>query len=145
MARVVIDTNVWVSSIINPFGFPAILRTYFENGLFDVLISEPMFEELAEVLNRPRIKNKYGINDGDIEQLLLLIEERSENIPLSGDVAICRDIDDNLVIETAIKGKADFLVSRDDDIKFDKDVFAFLLQHEVTVISISKFLDFIKQ
>ncbi|HQI57194.1 MAG TPA: putative toxin-antitoxin system toxin component, PIN family [Syntrophorhabdaceae bacterium] len=145
MTRVVIDTNVWVSSIINPFGFPAQLRKCFENGLFVVLISEAMLEELAEVLNRPRIRDKYGINKNDIEQLLLLIEERSENVLLEGDVSICRDLDDNFVIETAIKGKADFLVSRDDDIKFDRNVSTLLLQYKVTTISVANLLNFLGQ
>lgn len=99
-----------------------------------------MMAELAEVLNRPRIKAKYGISEDDIKELLILIEERSEHILLTGDINICRDKDDNVVIETAIKGQADFLVTRDDDIKFDKAVSSFLIKHGVSVISISKFL-----
>lgn len=113
--------------------------------MFHVAISEPMLEELSDVLNRPRIKDKYGITEGDIEELLILIEERSEHVLLSGDIIICRDKDDNFVIETAIKGQAAFLVTRDDDIKFDKQVSSFLLQYGVTVISLSKFLDLINK
>ena len=60
--KAVIDTNIWVSSLLNPFGFPAKLRKSFEEGMFHVAISEPMLEELSDVLNRPRIKDKYGIN-----------------------------------------------------------------------------------
>lgn len=142
--RAVIDTNIWVSSLLNPFGFPAKLRKSFEDGAFLAIISEPMLAELADVLSRPRIKDKYGITDGDIEELLILIEERSEHVMLSENVTICRDKDDNLVIETAIKGEAEHLVTRDDDIKFDKSVSAFLLQHNVSVVSIAKFLSLIK-
>lgn len=138
--RAVIDTNVWVSSLLNPFGFPAQLRKSFEEGAFHAVISEPMLVELAEVLRRSRIKDKYGIADSVIQELLILIEERSEHVLLSGDVAICRDEDDNLIIESAIKGRAEFLVTRDDDIKFDKKVSSFLLQYGVSVISIAKFL-----
>ncbi|OGW17439.1 MAG: putative toxin-antitoxin system toxin component, PIN family [Nitrospinae bacterium RIFCSPLOWO2_12_FULL_45_22] len=53
--KAVIDTNIWVSSLLNPFGFPARLRKSFEQGDFHVVISEPMLQELAEVLTRPRI------------------------------------------------------------------------------------------
>ncbi|OOP56916.1 MAG: hypothetical protein AYP45_06265 [Candidatus Brocadia carolinensis] len=42
----------------------------------------------------------------------MLIEERSEPVLISNDIAICRDGDDNLIVETAIKGKATFLVTR---------------------------------
>ena len=138
--KAVIDTNVWVSSLLNPFGFPARLRKSFEDGAFQAVISEPILEEIAEVLSRPRIKDKYRISEHDIKELLILIEEKAEHVLLSGDVTICRDKDDNLVIEAAIKGQASFLVTRDDDIKFSKEVCSFLLQNSVTVVSIVKFL-----
>lgn len=142
--KAVIDTNIWVSALLNPFGFPAKLRKSFEDGVFLAVISEPMLAELADVLSRPRIKSKYGITDADIEELLILIEERSEHVLLSDSVNICRDKDDNFVIETAIKGKAAHLVTRDDDIKFDEKVASFLSQHNVSVVSIAKFLPLIK-
>ncbi|MBI5214002.1 MAG: putative toxin-antitoxin system toxin component, PIN family [Nitrospirae bacterium] len=103
-----------------------------------------MLAELADVLSRPRIKDKYGITENDIEELLVLIEERSEHVLLSDDIVVCRDKDDNFVIETAIKGKSAYLVTRDDDIKFDKKVALFLSQHNVSVVSIAKFLPLIK-
>ena len=143
--KAVIDTNIWVSSLLNPFGFPARLRKSFEEGAFQSVISDPILEELAEVLNRPRIKRKYGISENDIKELLILIEERSEPVLISGDITICRDSDDNLIIETAIKGKAAFLVTRDDDIKFDKVVSPFLLPYGVSVITIAKFLALINK
>lgn len=143
--KAVVDTNIWVSSLLNPFGFPAKLRMLFAEGLFDVVISTPILEEIAEVLMRPRIRDKYEIAGDDVEGLLLLIEERAENVPISGDVAICRDKDDNLVIETAIKSGAKYLVTRDDDIKFDKAVASFMLKNGVTVISLQKFLDLISK
>jgi uncharacterized protein len=98
--KVVIDTNVWVSALLNPSGFPARLRTAFENGLFTPILSEPLVKELIEVLHRPRIRNKYGLDENDIRELLILIDERAESVLLSGTVDICRDKDDNLVIET---------------------------------------------
>ena len=143
--KVVIDTNIWVSSLLNPFGFPARLRKSFEEGAFHAVISEPILEELAEVLNRPRIKDKYGISGHDIKELLILIEEKAEHVLLSGDITICRDKDDNLVIETAVKGQAAFLVSRDDDIKFNKVVSTFLLQYSISVVSVAKFLALINK
>jgi conserved hypothetical protein TIGR00305 len=138
--KAVIDTNIWVSSVLNPFGFPARLRKSFEEGAFLAVISEPILEELADVLNRPRIKDKYGITENDIKELLILVEERAESVLLSGDIAICRDKDDNLIIETAIKGQTAFLVTRDDDIKFDKSVSSFLIQYGISVISVTRFL-----
>lgn len=145
VVRAVIDTNIWVSALLNPFGFPANLLTCFKDRAFHSVISEPILAELADVLNRPRIKDRYSITDSDIEELLILIEERSEHVMLSEGVSICRDKDDDFVIETAINGKAAYLVTRDDDIKFDEKVASFLSQHNVSVVSIAKFLPLINK
>jgi len=126
--RAVIDTNIWVSAILNPFGFPSRLRRAFEMGSFQPVISESMFSELAEVLNRPRIKDKYGLAADDIKELLVLIEERAETVHFLGDVKICRDGSDNMVIETAVRGRVEYLVTRDDDIKHYSEVSTFLRQ-----------------
>ena len=138
--RAVIDTNIWVSSLLNPHGYPAKLRKAFEEGLIEVIISEPILEEIADVLSRPRIRDKYGVTEADIRELLIMIEERSEHVIVSGDINICRDMDDNLIIETAIKGNAKYLVSRDDDIKMDMEVAEFLSGSGVLVLSVAKLL-----
>ena len=76
----------------------------------------------------------------DIRELLILIEERSDHVLVSGDINICRDMDDNLIIETAIKGKAKYLVSRDDDVKMDMEVTEFLSGLGISVLSVARFL-----
>jgi len=143
--RAVIDTNIWVSAILNPFGFPSRLRKSFTKGLFQPVISEPMFIELAEVLNRPRIKDKYGLAAADIKELLVLIEERSESVHISGGVKLCRDRNDDMVIETAIKGRVEYLVTRDDDIKHDGEVSSFLHQYNVSILTVAEFLSLIEK
>ena len=142
--RAVLDTNIWVSAILNPSGFPAEILRSFRNGDFLAVISEPIISEIADVLSRPRIKNKYGITEADILELLILIEERCEHVLLAGDIQVCRDPEDNGVIETAIKGHTSYVVTRDDDIKFDKSLEAFLTQKNVTPISTARFLKIIK-
>ncbi|HHT9126423.1 MAG TPA: putative toxin-antitoxin system toxin component, PIN family [Candidatus Brocadiia bacterium] len=52
---VLIDTNVWVSALINPFGLPAMIKKAWVEHRFNVVVSPFMLEELAEVLIRPRI------------------------------------------------------------------------------------------
>jgi hypothetical protein len=143
--RAVLDTNIWVSAILNPSGFPADILSSFRQGDFLAVISEPIISEIADVLSRPRIKNKYGITEADILELLILIEERCEHVLLAGDIRVCRDPEDNSIIETAIKGHAPYIVTRDDDIKFDKSVEAFLTQKNVTPISTARFLKIIKE
>jgi len=138
--RAVIDTNIWISALLNPSGYPALLRSAFEQGLFTVVISEPILDEIADVLTRPKFRDKYGITATDIQELLLLIEERAEYVLVSGDVNICRDKDDDLILETAVKSRVKYLVTRDDDIKADPKVEKFLSQFDIMILSVSKFL-----
>jgi putative PIN family toxin of toxin-antitoxin system len=143
--RAVVDNNVWVSSLLNPAGRPALLRKSFEEDAFHLIISEPLIEELADVLSRPWVKDKYGITDEDVEELLELIEDKSEHVLLSGVVNICNDRDDDLVIETALKGKTKYLVTGDSDITQNPEVLLFLSKHDVSVISIAEFLNIIEK
>jgi putative PIN family toxin of toxin-antitoxin system len=138
--KAVIDTNIWVSALLNPHGFPAKILKGFKKNLFQSVVSEPMLEELVEVFRRPRIKDKYGITEDEIKELIILIEEKSEHVFPSGTLELCRDKDDNFILETALYGRVEYLVTRDDDLKFDLNVSDFLLKNGIVVISVSKFL-----
>jgi uncharacterized protein len=58
----------------------------------------------------------------------------------SGELRLCRDPDDDVVLETAILGEAQFVVSRDDDIKRDLDLMTHLRANGVEVVSVAQFL-----
>ncbi|MBI5301475.1 MAG: putative toxin-antitoxin system toxin component, PIN family [Chloroflexi bacterium] len=137
---VLVDTNVWVSAFINPAGFPARLHRAWLDNRFQVVVSLPLLDELSEVLTRPRITRKYSIQASDVEELLQLMIRRSHIIVPTGSVRECRDPDDDLILETAILGQAQYAVSRDDDIKRDLDLIKHLDAHGVTVLSVQQFL-----
>ena len=101
-------------------------------------------DELIDVLNRPRIREKYEIEPETILELFLLIAQRADYVDVSGEIAVCRDKDDNLIIETAVKGEAEYLVTRDDDVKRDTRVVSFLGKYHVAVLSVSDFLKVLK-
>jgi putative PIN family toxin of toxin-antitoxin system len=86
VVKAVIDTNIWISALINPFGHPARLIKHFENRDFIAVISEPILDEIVDVLSRPRIKDKYDITPENIQELITLIEERTEHVLVSGDI-----------------------------------------------------------
>ena len=73
-----------------------------------------------------------------------MIEERADHVIVSGSTQICRDRDDNLILETAITGEAQYIVSRDDDVKFDRKVSDFLSQYGISVLTVMKFLNLIE-
>ena len=78
------------------------MKWALEMGLFVLILSEPLIAEIDEVLSRPRFKSRYGIVREDIEMLIHLLRERGEMVPVTGSIQMCRDPDDDMVIETAL-------------------------------------------
>ena len=117
MPRAVVDTNVWVSGSLNPSGAPARILALLRQQRFTPIVSSPLLDELRDVLGRPRIGRKYGISQADIEDLIALIRRHADEVVVTGSIRLCRDPDDDVVIETALRGNADVLVTHDDDLK----------------------------
>jgi putative PIN family toxin of toxin-antitoxin system len=139
MLRAVVDTNVWVSALLNPAGYPARVLEAFQNGRFVPVLSQPLVDELIEVLSRPRLVRKYKLAPDDVAQFVALPLERSESVSTQGNIQRCRDPHDDIVLETALTGGASFLVSRDDDIKRDEELVNSMLEG-VSVLSVEDFL-----
>ena len=58
-----------------------------------------------------------------------------------GTIRVCRDPSDDVVIETALRGRAAVLVSRDDDRNGDPQLFEFLSILGISALSVQRFLD----
>ena len=101
---------------------PARLVERWIQGHLTVIISLSLLEELNDVLSRTRLKRKYKIRDDEISEFLRLLAARTVLVPVNGRLAVCRDPDGNIVLETAIEGGAAYVVSRDDDVKRDPAV-----------------------
>ena len=134
------DSNIWVSAFLNPFGTPAQLKDAWLAGRIDIVASIPLLAEVNDVLRRPRIKRKYRIPEKDIAEFCELIAVRTTLVPLSGSLSICRDPDDDKILETALAGSVTYLVTRDDDIKHDPLVRQFLKAHDIHVVTVSRML-----
>ena len=136
-----VDTNVWISALINPRGHPARLMDAWLESQFQIVVSVALLDELVDVLSRPRIRDKYRLGAGDIAEFLRLIAENSIQVTTIGDLQLCRDPDDDLMLETALLGHAQFAVSRDDDLKRDQDLISKMNEHGIEVLSVQQFLD----
>jgi putative PIN family toxin of toxin-antitoxin system len=73
MMRAVIDTNILIRSILNPNGPTGRILELLRAGRFRLLYSEPLLEELADVLCRPRFRRKYNVSADDVSDILSLI------------------------------------------------------------------------
>ncbi|MFZ2362005.1 MAG: putative toxin-antitoxin system toxin component, PIN family [Anaerolineae bacterium] len=136
-----VDTNVWISALINPHGYPARLKNAWLDGKFQIVVSVALLDELTDVLSRPRIRNKYRLKTEEIGEFLRLIAEKSITVTTTGTLRLCRDPDDDLMLETALNGNAIFAVSRDDDLKRDQELISRMLEQGIEVLSVQRFLD----
>ena len=139
MHAVLLDTNILVSAFINPKSKPAKLLTHWKKRKFDLVISDILLHEFSEVIRRPRIKEKYSISDKEIKELEKIILDRAIFVPTSGELSLCRDPDDNVIIETAIVGKANYIVTGDKDIKTPQ-LIKHLAQNKIKIITVSQYL-----
>lgn len=88
----------------------------FLEGIFRAVYSDALLGELAGVLQRPRIRNKYGLGTGNPEALLVYLRGKGEQVEPSIPVLACRDAKDDMVLEAAVAGQADVIVSADKDL-----------------------------
>lgn len=138
---VVIDTNVWVSAFLNPEGFPARLIQAGKTGGFSIASSLPQLDELQEVLLRPRIMKIRHSTELEVEAYIAGIAAVVQLVPISGDLRLCRDPDDDMILETAIRAHANYVVSRDEDMTRDLDLIDHLRAWDIEAITVQRLID----
>jgi putative PIN family toxin of toxin-antitoxin system len=60
---VVIDPNVWVSAVINPYGAPARVVEAVADGVLVAVVTQQLLDELAAVLIRPKLRRWVSVAD----------------------------------------------------------------------------------
>jgi len=135
-----LDTNVWVSAFLKPNGPPGQVVAAWGHDEFSVVTSLLQVGEIAEVLTRPRLVRRFRYPRRDAETFVRLIAARATVVQISGELKICRDPDDDEILETAILGKSQYLVTRDDDLKRDLDLVKMARRNGVRVVSVRQFL-----
>jgi len=110
--KAVIDTNIWISFLIGKL--LAGLDDYILDGLLEVIISDEQLDEITTVLRRPKFRKHFTADD--IEEFLSLLYKSAQVVAVHHTIKDCRDEKDNFLLETAIRGKADYIVTGDKDL-----------------------------
>ena len=134
--RVVLDTNVLVSALLFEGEVTKLVAFWKENTIL-LLFSKETFDEFLRVLAYP----KFGLSPEEIKAIVetevLPYAETVEDMEGSFD---CRDPDDEKFLRCAVSGKAEFVVTGDEDL---------LLMEErplgTSIMRPGPFLDFIKR
>ncbi len=110
--KVVIDTNIWISYLLG-----SLLQGMDEKILskeIKVVVSDEMLKEISEVSSRPKFKNIFTAKR--IKELFSLLDSYAIVVSPSQKVNVCRDGKDNFLLEVALEGEADYLVTGDEDL-----------------------------
>jgi putative PIN family toxin of toxin-antitoxin system len=112
MQRIVLDTNVIIAGLQSRNGASNQLLRMVPERRFALLLSVPLFLEYEAVLKRPERLAVHGLSSEGIDTLLAVWA--SFGVPVNLHFLWrpqLRDVNDEMVLETAVNGRADGLVT----------------------------------
>jgi uncharacterized protein len=107
MIRVVIDTNILVSALLQPAGLPAQVFVLALGGSIQLCVSGEVYAEYEEVISRPRFQRDQEI----IDSTLRAIREQAFWVKPTETVRACSDPDDDIFLECAQASQAAYIVT----------------------------------
>ncbi len=128
--RVVFDSNVLLAALLFPEGRAAAAVENILDGSDDLVLSPPILREILSVLSR-----KFSRNREEISRVAVVLGEVGEIVDPSCRVAVFRDEPDNRILECAVEGNADAIVTG------DKAMLALGEFQGIRLISLAEYLD----
>ena len=130
-SRIVLDSNVILSAALFRQSTP---RQALDKASVSgqILISNQILGELQDVFSRPKF-DKYSskqVRNEFLNDFLTVVE----NVEIVQKIAACRDRKDDKFLELAVNGKADYIITGDQDL---------LVLHpfqNIAIISVSDYL-----
>jgi uncharacterized protein len=106
--RVVIDTNVFVSGL-NFAGKPGEILELFSKGDIEVFISPFILSEIERIF-----RERFEWGEGNIHRVLNRIKRQTILVHPKNKVSVIKENDDdNRILECAIEGRVQYLISGD--------------------------------
>jgi uncharacterized protein len=130
MSRVVLDTNVYISALMFG-GLPGSLLDLAFLRSFTLIISSPLLEELDE-----KLRDKFGVSPEDAAFLHARLERVAQVVEPRGILSvIAEDPDDNRVLECAVEGRAELIVSG------DRHLLKLAKYQGISIVTVRQFMD----
>jgi len=115
----------------------------FNEDKFQLVMSQPLMEELHLVWNRPRLRKR--IDSSQAIRLEQQLQYRALWVELKTVPPNCRDPKDLPVLATAIDGKAGIIVSGDDDLRADDDLREVMASYGIQLLGVHSFLKYLDE
>ena len=128
--RVVADTNILISAFL----FVGLPRVFLDRGLagaFSLVTSSALLNELDE-----KLSGKFAVPESKARAFLSQLKSKAAVVNPSFVLdAVSDDPDDNRVLECAVEGKADFIVSG------DRHLLRLGSYEAIAIVSVRQFLE----
>ena len=131
--RIVADTNVLISAALRPQGPPRAVVEAVRSTNGVLLFSDETFTELRSRFHRRKFDAYVGRQVRAV--WLAQLQAVSEWVSIVGAKLGCRDPDDDKLLETALMGQAECLVTG------DRDLLAMSPFHGIPIVTPGRFLD----
>ena len=128
--RVVFDSNVLIAALLFPEGRAAAAVENILDGSDELVLSPPILREILSVLAR-----KFSRDREELSRVAVVLGEMGEIVNPSRRLTVFRDEPDNRILECAVEGKADVIVTG------DKAMPAFGEYQGIRLISLAEYLD----
>jgi uncharacterized protein len=117
MIRATLDTNVLAPGIItSPQTVNGQVIQAWRDNKYSLVLSEVILTELSRTLSQPYFSAR--LTAAQIEAILNLIRSEATVVPLLIPVAgVATHPEDDLILATALSGKAHYLVTRDEKLQ----------------------------
>lgn len=132
--KIVLDTNIFISGIINSKSNAGRVMQEWRNNSFEIISSFELLEEIKKVLKYPKIAKITKWDNNKIEEFIEYLHFFTTIVDISKtNYSFEQDPNDNHIIETYIAGKCDYLITGDKALLSLKNEFNVIsLEHFVT-------------
>jgi len=136
--KVVFDTNIWLSGIFWKGEAYKIIEKCI-NKKVEIIITEEILNEIIDILNKELKFQKFIENrKQSIEDLLRTILSVSKLIKTTSRIDLIKDHpNDNIILEAALDGNADYIVS------YDKHILNMLEFRKIRILEPNEFLEIV--
>ena len=132
MARVDIDTDVLISALINNGKSRKLFLKLLEEHT--VILCSQMLAELADVISR----DKFSVTRSQVDRFISILVKKATIVSVSSiPKVMLEDPDDDVVLATALSGKAEYIVSG------DKHLLKIACYEKTQIVSVNHFIQII--
>ncbi len=110
--RLVVDTNLWISFLIS--NRQRQLDSLLISGKAQLLFSAELLDEINTTAGKSKLRKYFAANA--VEEMLFNLEAYIDLVAVKSKINLCRDSKDNFLLALAKDGKADFLLTGDNDL-----------------------------